>query len=47
MTTIAKDGYELAKAIVEYFGNGRIDPLLTSDIILRNKARTIIAKVEG
>lgn len=36
-------GLELAKAVVEYFGAGPIDPLLTSDRALRECARVIVA----
>jgi len=43
----APEGLELAKAVVEYFGNDEIDPMLTTDIKLRNMARAILAKVGG
>lgn len=35
-------GVEFARAVVEYFGSEPIDPLLTSDIALRNCALAIV-----
>lgn len=43
----APDGLALAKAVVEYFGDDPIDPLLDGDIRLREMARAIVAKAEG
>jgi hypothetical protein len=41
------EGYELAKLVVQYFGDGPIDPMLDCDIRLRQAARDIVAKAEG
>lgn len=40
-------GIELAREIVEYFGDDEIEPLLTTDIKLREMARAILAHAEG
>lgn len=40
-------GLALAEAIVEYFGEEELHPLLTTDIALRGMARVIVAKAAG
>lgn len=42
---LAPAGFELAQEIVDYFGDFEIDPLLTTDIKLREMARSILKAV--
>ena len=43
----APDLLELARLVVDYFGEDELDPFLDADIRLRDTARTLIAKAEG